>query len=322
MCDRAATVAALALLGVLSASCEKAPLYAPTGTTIRLTANAQELAINGSAQITASVLESGGYAVQNGTRVSFTTTLGTISPSEVATANGQAVTTFYAGTQTGTAVINAFSGANSTSGSAPAGGGTTTATGSGVSILIGSVPTVTITGPTTTPTAGLPSTFTLAVAPGKGSALVQSVIVDFGDGTSVDLGAATGTISVPHTYAKPGTYSVAATAIDSAGQRGSMSLPVIVFASVPFTLTVTGPSGRVGTPISVTAVPAPGSPAIVSYRWDFGDGTSVTTTVGAVSHIYTSIPVGYTSYPYVVTVTALGVDGRGGVGSTSVLISQ
>ena len=100
-----------------------------------------------------------------------------------------------------------------------------------------------------------------------------------------------------------------------------MAIPIVVYPSVPFTLTVTGPSGRVGTPISLTAVPAAGSPAIVSYTWNFGDGTSVTTTVAAVSHIYTSIPAGYTSYPYVVTVTAIGVDGRGGIGSTSVLIS-
>ena len=100
-----------------------------------------------------------------------------------------------------------------------------------------------------------------------------------------------------------------------------MSVPIVVFPSVPFTLTVTAASGRVGTPITMTAIPAAGAPAIISYSWDFGDGTRVTTTVGTVSHIYTSIPSGYTSYPYVVTVTATGVDGRLGIGSTSVTIT-
>ena len=69
----------------------------------------------------------------------------------------------------------------------------------------------------------------------------------------------------------------------------------------------------------MTAIPAAGAPAIISYTWDFGDGTRTTTTVGTVSHIYTSIPAGYTSYPFVVTVTATGVDGRLGIGSTSVI---
>jgi hypothetical protein len=413
-CGRAAAVAVLASLAALSASCEKAPLYAPTGTTIRLTANTQVLAINGTAEITASVLESGGYAVQNGTVVTFTTTLGTVTPNEVGTTNGKATVTFQAGSQAGTAVINAYSGSASTSGSTSTGtGGTTTSTGTGVTIVVGAaaantvvvtaspsslsqtggtalitatvydtnnnglpgvqvsfatdqgtlspvmsvtnsvgqaqvtlattqtatvtatagaksgtakvtttaLPTVTLTGPTTTPTAGLTSTFSLSVSAGSGSAPIRSVVIDFGDASSMNLGAATGSISVPHVYKLSGTFTVTATAVDTSGQSTSMAIPIFVYPSVPFTLTVTGPSGRVGTPINLTAVPAAGSPAIVSYTWDFGDGTSVTTTVAAVSHIYTSIPAGYTSYPYVVTVIALGVDGRGGIGSTSVLIS-
>ena len=410
-CGTAATVAVLALMATFSASCEKAPLYAPTGTTIRLTANTQVLAINGTAEITASVLEPGGYAVQNGTVVTFTTSLGTVTPTEVGTTNGKATVIFNAGTQAGTAVINAYSGANSTSGST---GGATPSTGTGVSIVVGAaaantlvltaspstlsqlggtsvitatvyntnnnalsgvqvafstdqglispvsattnasgqaqttlsttqtatitatagaktgtakvtttaLPTVTLTGPTTTPTAGLTSTFSLSVSAGSGSAPIRTVVLDFGDGSSMNLGAATGSISVPHVYKISGSFTVTATAVDASGQSTSMAIPIVVYPSVPFLLTVTGPSGRVGTPINLTAVPAAGSPAIVSYTWDFGDGTSVTTTVAAVSHIYTSIPVGYTSYPYVVTVTALGVDGRGGIGSTSVLISQ
>jgi hypothetical protein len=412
---RAAAVAVLALLAALSESCEKAPLYAPTGTTIRLTANTQVLGINGTVEIVASVLESGGYAVQNGTMVTFTTTLGTITPSEVGTTNGKATATFNAGTQAGTAVINAYSGNNSTTGSTSTGaGGATTSTGSGVSIVIGAaaantlvltaspssvsqlggtstitatvydsnnnglsgvlvafstdqgtlspvsgvtngggqaqtlltttqaatvtatvgaktgtvkvttnaVPTVSITGPTTTPTAGLSSTFTLSVAPGSGAAPIRSVVVLFGDGTSVSLGAVNaGTISVPHVFQTDGTFLVTATATDSSGQSSSMSVPIVVFASVPFTLTLTAPGGRVGVAISATAIPSAGAPAVVSYSWDFGDGTSVTTTIGAVSHIYTGIPAGYTSYPFTITVQAIGADGRRGIGSTSVLIT-
>lgn len=404
---------ALAAVALLVA-CDKVPLFAPTGTTIRLYTNTQVLPINGTAEITASVLESGGNPVQNGTVITFTTSLGTVTPVEVGTTNGKATVTFNAGSQSGTALINAFSGSSGTSASATTGtGGTTTTTGSGVSIVIGAaaattlvvttspssvsqlggtvvvtatvldannnglggvpvsfstdqgtlspvtatttaggqaqtslytsqsstitvtvgtktatakvtavaVPTISLSGPTNTPTAGLTTTFTLNVTAGSGSTPIRNVYLDFGDANNVSLGAASGSVSVPHVYRDSGTFTVTAIATDASGQSTSMSIPVVVFPAVPFTLTVTAASGRVGTPISVTAVPNTGAPAIVSYKWDFGDGTSVTTTVGTVSHIYTSIPTGYTSYPFVITVTAVGADGRTGIGSTSVTIT-
>ncbi len=315
-------MAALVLLGVLSATCERAPLYAPTGTTIRLTANTQVLAINGTAEITASVLESGGYAVHNGTMVTFTTSLGTVVPTEVGTTDGKATVIFNAGTQAGTAVINAYSGANSTSGSTTGGtGGATTTTGTGVTIVVGAVPAITLTGPTTTPTAGLTSTFTVTATAGSPAVLIRSVVMNFGDGVSVDLGAATGTISVPHVFLADGTFNVTATATDSSGQSSSMSIPIVVFAAVPFTLTVSAPSGKSGVSLAMTAVPAAGAPAIVSYSWNFGDGTSQTTVVATVPHIY-YLPAGTTiPQQFIVTVIALGADKRTGVGSTFVTIT-
>jgi hypothetical protein len=324
-CGKAATVAVLALVATFSASCEKSPLLAPTGTTIRLTTNTQVLPVNGSAEITASVLEAGGYAVHNGTMVSFTTSLGTVSPSEVGTTDGKATVIFHAGTQAGTAVINAYSGASSTSGSTTTGtGGATTTTGTGVSITVGAVPTITLTGPTTTPTAGLTSTFTVTAAAGTPAVLIRSVVVNFGDGSSVDLGAATGTISVPHVFQVYGTFNVTATATDSSGQSSSMSVPIVVYAAVPFTLTVTAAGGKVGVAVTANAVASAGAPAIQSYEFNFGDGQSdsiVITNIGTASHIYRSIPTGYTSYPFTITVRALGVDNRPGIGSTSVLIT-
>jgi adhesin/invasin len=406
---------------VLSAwlgGCDKVPLTAPSGTTIRLFTNTQVLPVNGTAQVTASVLETGGWPVQNGTVVTFTTSLGTITPAEATTTDGKVTVTFNAGSVSGTAVINAFSGSSSTSGGTTTGtggtGGTTGTTGSGVSIMVGAaaattvvataspssisqlggsatisatvldannnglagvpvsfstdqgtlspvtattnasgiasttlttnqtatititagtktatakvtavaLPTITLTGPTTTPTAGLATNFTLNVTAGTGSAPIRNVVVDFGDGQTVNLGAASGTVTVPHIYLTSGTFTVTAIATDAAGQSTSMSVPIVVFPSVPFTLTVTAASGRVGTPVTMTAIPNAGSPSIISYTWDFGDGTKTTTTVGTVSHIYTSIPSGFLSFPFVVTVTATGVDGRLGIGSTSVTIQQ
>ena len=51
-----------------------------------------------------------GTPVQNGTLVSFTTTIGRIEPSEARTSNGQVRVKFISGGQSGTATITAFSG--------------------------------------------------------------------------------------------------------------------------------------------------------------------------------------------------------------------
>ena len=404
----------LAVVALLVA-CDKVPLFAPTGTTIRLYTNAQVLPINGTAEITASVLESGGNPVQNGTMVTFTTSLGTVTPTDVATSNSKATVIFNAGSQSGTAVINAFSGSSSTSGSASTGTGAapTTTTGSGVSIVIGAaaattvvvtaspssvsqlggtatitasvldsnnnglagvpvsfttdqgsvapvigttnstgqaqttlttnqtatvtvtagtktgtakvtavaVPTITLTGPTTTPTAGLTSTFTLNVTAGSGSAPIRNVYLDFGDGTNFSLGASSGSVSIPHVYRESGTFTVTAIATDASGQSTSMSIPVVVFPAVPFTLTVTAPTGKSGVAMTLTATPGAGAPVIVSYVWDFGDGKSATTTIGSAPHTYT-LPAGTTvAQQFIVTVTATGADGRTGVGSAVVTIT-
>jgi hypothetical protein len=145
--------------------------------------------------------------------------------------------------------------------------------------------------------------------------------VNFDDGTSTNLGAATGTISIPHVFPVDGTFNVTATATDSSGQSSAMSVPIVVFAAVPFTITVTAPSGKSGVAMTLTAVPNAGAPAILTYRWEFGDGTSADTVVGTVPHIYT-LPAGTTiPQQFIVTVTAIGVDRRTGVGSTFVTIT-
>ena len=128
-------------------------------------------------------------------------------------------------------------------------------------------------------------------------------------------------MSVPHIYFSAGTYTVTGIAIDASGQPTSMSIPVVVFPAVPFTLTVSAPSARVNIPVTLTATPGAGAPGIISYTWNFGDGTSATTASGTVPHVYTTIPGGGTSGQFVVTVTATGVDGRTGVGSAIVFIT-
>ncbi len=99
------------LLGALAlAGCDKVPLLAPTNTTIRLSVALGVLPIAGSTEVTAIVIESAGTPVQNGTVVTFTSTLGTVEPREARTTNGQVTVRYVAGSQSGTAKIGAFSG--------------------------------------------------------------------------------------------------------------------------------------------------------------------------------------------------------------------
>jgi adhesin/invasin len=397
------------------AGCSKVPLMAPTGATITLYTTTQVLPLNGTTQVTANVMESGGNAVQNGTVVTFTSSLGAFASNEATTNNGKAVVTFNAGTQSGTAVITAFSGAAGTSGSSSGSTGTSsgslsitigaaalssvlvtaspasvsqlgtipatitatvvdansngipgvavafstdqgslsavtvTTNSSGqavtqltttqaatvtatvgaksgtVKIAVYAAPTIAITAPTS-PTALLAASFKLTVTPGAGAAAISDVTVNFNDNTGVlDLGAVSGDIFVSHAYATANTYTVTVTARDGNGQTVSASTPVVVYAAVPFTLSMTAvPSTAVinNTLVVFTAQPNAGAPAVLSYSWDFGDGTKTQTAVPFVPYTYTAVPNGQTSQQLLVSVTATGADGRVGYGSVAITVTR
>jgi hypothetical protein len=121
----------LALVAV-AAGCDRVPLLAPSGTVITLFPVTNTVPINGEVEIVATVIEQGttaappptdgtpttpstptagaGTPVQNGTVVTFTSTLGRVEPREARTHNGQVRVRFIAGSQSGTATITAFSG--------------------------------------------------------------------------------------------------------------------------------------------------------------------------------------------------------------------
>src|SRR6266566_7466152 len=104
-----ASLSALSLL--LTVGCEKVPLLAPSGSNISLNATTNVLPVNASTDIVAQVLEPAGTPPHSGTHIIFTTTLGTIQPSEAETdINGRAVVKFLAGSASGTATITAASG--------------------------------------------------------------------------------------------------------------------------------------------------------------------------------------------------------------------
>jgi hypothetical protein len=126
-----------------ASACDKVPLLAPGGTVITLFATATTVPLNSEVEIVATAIENGttsappsatptptpttgtpttpttptgtsttgaGTPVQNGTVITFTTTIGRIEPSEARTNNGQVRVRLITTNQSGTAVVTAFSG--------------------------------------------------------------------------------------------------------------------------------------------------------------------------------------------------------------------
>src|SRR4029453_3869005 len=107
---------------IVALACDKVPLLAPTQSTITLTSSTTRAPLNSEVELIATVQEQSGSPVHDGTLVTFSTSLGTLAPSEVTTTRGAGRTKLQAGSQSGVATVNA------TSGSARTTGGTTTPT--------------------------------------------------------------------------------------------------------------------------------------------------------------------------------------------------
>ena len=107
------------LTAVIVTACHSSPLVAPIGSTISIFSTTTTLTPGGTAEISAIVTEEAGTMVQDGTLVYFNATLGMLDPPEAETKNGVALTTFTAGSQTGTAQIAATSGGALTGPEAP-----------------------------------------------------------------------------------------------------------------------------------------------------------------------------------------------------------
>ncbi|HET9833170.1 MAG TPA: PKD domain-containing protein [Vicinamibacterales bacterium] len=376
----------------IEAACNRVPLLAPSGSTITLTTATSILPVNGSATVTAQVVENAGTAPQAGTHVTFTTSLGTIQPNDATTDSSGRASAVFTSSSSGTATITAISGGattgtngalkilvgsagvqrvvvNATPATVPALGGsstisatvfdvngnlmndipvtftttagtlsvgvanttgggiasttlttaqtatvtanvgvgnstttpttpTTPGTGTGggsgttaptpsasgqasgsVTVNIAGAPTIVITPPSSPPSAGVPASFTIAVNPAaqNGSA-IKAVTVDWGDGSTTELGTVTGNAVVSHIYVDPKTYVVKVAATDAAGNTTTSSTVVNVITAISPTVIITPtlPStctgqATVNLQIQVTA---PAGIGISSVVVNFGDGSS------------------------------------------------
>src|SRR5215813_9162248 len=132
--QRRLLISLIVLPFVVALACDKVPLLAPTGTVITLLPVTTTVSLNSEVDIIATVIENGttsttgggtaatptsragaGTPVQNGTVITFTTTLGRIEPSDARTHNGQVTVKLITGGASGTANVTAFSGGASAS---------------------------------------------------------------------------------------------------------------------------------------------------------------------------------------------------------------
>jgi hypothetical protein len=323
--DRAIPLAiTLLTAGLLTVACDRVPLLAPSGSVITLTAGSNTLPLNGTTELIAQVLEAGGTPPQDGTLVTFITTLGRVNPPEAETRGGKVVVVFNAGNQNGTAVISASSGGASASGvnavrvaigaaavgrmtidanpgTVSANGGTSTITSTVFDVNGNPLPAVQVLFSTN---AGSISPSTVS---SDGNGRAQSVLTTNRTATvtaaagNLGSGGATGS-----TGSTGGTGSTGPTGPTSSAQSASVTVTV----NSPAGLTVGTPSPA--TPTAGTTVTFPltfnttNATPISRITVDWGDGSSPQTFNGqpsAISHLYRN------AGSFVVVVT--GVDSFG-----------
>jgi gliding motility-associated-like protein len=88
-------------------------------------------------------------------------------------------------------------------------------------------------------------------------------------------------------YTTPGVYTVTLTASNSTSTSTSTEV-ITVFSNPTASFTTAPTSSCIGNPMVFTDHSIPGSGAINSWSWDFGDGISVVTASGTATHIYGS----------------------------------
>jgi len=300
---RAGLFGLLLTCSAAAVACDQLPLLAPTGSTVVLNTDQVTLVSNGTAQITATVLEASGTPVQNGTLVTFTTTVGQFDLREARTRNGSATVRLNAAGASGVARITASSGG---------------ATSEAIEISVGAAAVDTIalsaSPATVSPTGG---TVTLvATARGAGGQGLSGVPVTF----SATAGTVSPTTAVTNTAGEATTTLTTTQATTVTARAGTKESTAMIALRPASALTVTSSPANPTTHTAVTFTVAPATGAIVrDVTLDFGDGQSANlgTLTGSVTHahVYTSAGT------FAVRVSGTDVSGDPVVGGTTIIVN-
>jgi adhesin/invasin len=285
-------VTLLAVLAVLAA-CDKVPLTAPTESTITLYANGTSVPLNGGVDVVATVIEQAGTPVQNGTVVTFTTTLGRFEPAEARTNNGKATVRLMADGRSGTATVFASSGGAKSEELTLAVGG---AAAAGI-ILRATPSTVSGTGGTVQ---------IVATVRDEGGDGVPGVLVTF-SATAGRLSTGSATTDANGEARTSLTTARTTTVTANAGaQSGEITIEYSAAPTVSVTVTPTTPVAGQPVVFDITVTPPSDGVPIDSIRISFGDGSSINvgSSSTSVAHVYS------TPGTYTVTVRVRDVTGQ------------
>jgi len=212
----------------------------------------------GTVAVIASVLGTGGRPV-SGVTVTFSANRGTLSSSSaVSDANGDATVqlTTNADTQV-TASAGGKTSAAATITAQPGPGVTLTCT----SATSGTCATLNV---------GDVAVFTAARS--ANSSNIRSATLDFGDGTAIDLGNMSGSVSASHQYSQAGSFSVTLTATDVNGETSTARQILLVQELAQVTLSLTQTTTR---RIDARATTIGCTPQ--RFDWNFGNGAQTQT---------------------------------------------
>ena len=187
--------------------------------------------------------------------------------------------------------------------------------------------TLSITPPTTAPSAGLPAAFTIVPGvPANTGDTVKNVTIEWGDGTALqNLGAISASTVITHVFSIAGSYSITGVVYDAAGNSQTVFTAVTVLPvpnpTIIITPNVPSVAGATGTTVSFTIqVTPPTGVNITSASVDFGDGQ--TTTLGSLSgtttltHFYPTAKNGART----ITVTVVDTLSRTTTGQTNITV--
>jgi hypothetical protein len=177
-----------------------------------------------------------------------------------------------------------------------------------------SLPSVTLTCPTAAMATNVAGSF--SVTPQSNPPIqISNISVDFGDGTSRNLGTPTGQTGFTKAYASEGAYTVVVTTTDVQGQRGTSSCGVVVNRSTGPAVTLTHDSApaKAGD-VEVFTVGSTGGTGAVTFRVTLQDGTV----------LYQGGPGSFTWTPSTAgtaTITAVGTDAAGNTGNRILVLT-
>ncbi len=175
---------------------------------------------------------------------------------------------------------------------------------------------ISISGPTTAVSAGVPTTFTVNVG---SDAIITNVEVNFGDGRVLPLGSISGSTTVQHTYTEAGSYTVRAIARDPSGCDEQVATSLTILPGQPPGVTVTASNNRptVNETVVLTANVTGATSTIQRYEWTFGPGADRPSAVTTGNQVTVSWSTPGTK---VITVTVIQSVGPSGNGSTTVTV--